>query len=97
MIGMKLRETPQGVTLQLKVKPKAKQNAVLGARGDTLLVAVTAAPEKGKANQACMAVLAELFKIPKGNIEIVSGETHPQKVILIKGMTVAQVQDRLSL
>lgn len=94
---MRLKETPEGVTLTVKVKPKAKQNAVLGARGDALLVAVTAAPEKGKANQACMAVLAELFKIPKGNIEIVSGETHPEKVILIKGMTAAQVQDRLSL
>ena len=94
---MKLKEGLEGVSLKLKVKTKAKQNAVRGVRGDALLVSVTAAPEKGKANQACIALLAQILQLPKSNIEILAGETHPEKVIRVRGLTSTQVQERLAL
>ena len=92
-----MNEGPEGVTLKLKVKPKGKQNAVLGVRGDALLISVTAAPEKGKANQACIALLAQILKIPKSAIDILSGETYPEKVMRVRGVTKEQIRERLSL
>jgi uncharacterized protein (TIGR00251 family) len=86
-----------GVTLKVKVKPKAKRDALMGVRGDTLFVSVTAPPEKGKANRAVIGVLARALKLPKSAIEIVAGETYPEKVIYLRGLTVNQVKERLSL
>lgn len=94
---MQLNEGSEGVTLKLKVKPKSKQNAVIGVREDALRISVTAAPEKGKANQACIALLAQALGIRKSSFEIISGETHSEKIIRIRGLTSAQVQERLSL
>lgn len=97
MNAMRVNEGPEGVTLKVKVKPKGKQNAVLGVRGDALLVSVTVAPERGKANQACIALLAQILKVPKSAIEIISGETHPEKVMRVRGLTSEQAQERLLL
>lgn len=50
-----------------------------------LKVLVTAAPEKGKANEALIKLLSEYFDIPKGVISIIRGETERNKLIEIKG------------
>jgi hypothetical protein len=94
---MQLKEGVEGVTLKLKVKPKARRNAVLGVHGDALRVSVTAAAEKGKANQACIALLAQTLGVPKSHIEILTGETHSEKVIRVRGLTSRQIQERLGV
>jgi len=50
--------------LRLRVSPKAKRNAVQGLRGDALKMSVTAAPERGRANDAVIALLAEALDLP---------------------------------
>lgn len=90
-----LREGPDGVTLKLKVKPRAKRSGITGVRGDALGVSVTAPPEKGRANKAVIAVLAGVFDVPKGAIEIVAGGTHSEKIIRLRGVTARQVLERL--
>jgi hypothetical protein len=90
-----LREGPDGVTLKLKVKPRAKRSEITGVRGDALLVSVIAPPEKGKANKVVIDVLAAAFNVPKGAIEIVAGETHPEKIVRLRGITAQQVLERL--
>ena len=50
-----------------------------------LRVAVTAAPEKGKANKAIVAILSDALDTPKSSIELVAGDTSPQKRFLIVG------------
>lgn len=51
-----------------------------------LRVAVSAAPEKGKANKAIIEVLADELNLAKSSIEIVAGESSPQKRFLIVGI-----------
>jgi len=60
-------------------------------------VSVTAVPEKGKANQAIIALLAKVLKLPKSNIEILSGETQSQKLIGLAGISREDVIERLEL
>ena len=74
----------------------ARKNGILGEHNGMLRVAVTAAPEKGKANKAIIAVLSDALKMPKSSIELVAGETSPQKRFLIAGVDADKLrrQDR---
>lgn len=58
----------------VKVTPKAKRNSLV-EKDDRFVAHVTAAPEKGKANEAVVELLAERFDVPKSAIALVSGET----------------------
>ena len=87
-----LEEQVDGVVLPIRAHAAARRNAILGARAGALRVAVTAAPEKGKANQAIVALLSKTLGIAKSSIELVAGETSPQKRVLLRGVEVQQVQ-----
>src|SRR5689334_15319887 len=93
---LELESHAQGVVVPVRAHAGARRNAVLGVRAGALRVAVTAAPEKGKANQAIIAVLAKTLGLSKSAIAILSGETSPQKRLLVTGVTVQQVRDALA-
>lgn len=82
--------------LQIKVAPKAARNAVNGWMADTLKVSVTTAPEKGKANQAVIGLLADALRLPKSALRVVRGETSTQKLIEISGLDEGEVLRRLA-
>jgi hypothetical protein len=79
-----LQVCSRGVILPVRATAGARRNAILGVRNGMLRVAVTAAPEKGKANSAIIAVLSKALGIPKSVIEIISGQTSQQKRFLLK-------------
>ncbi len=83
------------VRLNLKVAPKAGRNAIAGWMGETLKVAVTAAPEKGKANEAVIELLAKRLRLPKSALSVVRGQTSTQKVIEINGMEEGEILRQL--
>ncbi len=82
-----LSEIPDGVRFDVMAKPKASRNAIIGVHDGALKIAITAAPEKGKANKAIVNLLSRLLKIPKNSIKIVSGETSSRKIIAIEGVS----------
>lgn len=59
------------------------------------MVSVTQAPEKGKANQAIVTVLAGVFRCGKMQIELVRGQTSPDKQFLLVGMDQQQAIQRI--
>jgi len=63
----------------------------MGVLGDALKIAVTAPPEKGKANHAVVEVLARVLRIKRSDIEIIAGHTQPRKTVRIAGLTGAQM------
>jgi uncharacterized protein (TIGR00251 family) len=72
------------LTLTVKVIPKSSRNEIVGVLEDgSLKLKITAAPEKGKANAAICAFLADEFGIPKRNVEIVRGETSSLKHVML--------------
>ena len=86
MNNLKIRKAEDGVVIQLAVKPKSKRNAIEGIHDGALKLAVTAAPEKGKANAAVVALLSSLLDIPKRDIQLIAGDKSRKKAVLIKGM-----------
>ncbi len=69
--------------IQVKVTPNANEDKVIGMDGKVLKVKVRASPEKGKANQAVIDLLAKHYKVPKRSVIIKSGETSRVKLFLI--------------
>lgn len=69
--------------IEVKVTPKAKENKVVSWDGEVLKVRVTEVPEKGKANQAVIRLLAEVFSLPQREFTLVSGSGARNKKILL--------------
>ncbi len=98
----RLRRAADGVTLRLKVAPRARHDRIEGWApaadgGAVLKISVTAAPERGRANDAVIALLARALGVPKSSITILAGETGRAKTIRIAGepATLAQLLDGL--
>lgn len=90
-----LRRSSDGVTLQLRVQPRARRLALEYTAEGGLKAAVTAAPEDGKANAAVVALLAQAWRLPKSTIEIVRGGTAREKTLKVTGEPAA-LADRIS-
>lgn len=90
-----LREDDAGVVLKIRVKPRARRSAIAGVRHDALLIEVTAPPEQNRANDAVIALLADVLDLPKSQIEILSGHSFREKVVRLCGLTVEEFQRRL--
>jgi uncharacterized protein len=73
-------------TLTVKVVPGASRSRIAGRYGDALKIQVAAAPERGKANQAVIAMLATVLGVPRHQIELVAGQTQPRKTFRVHGM-----------
>ena len=91
-----VRDTPSGAMFQVKVHPRAKKNAITGEVGDALKLALTAPPLEGRANQACIEILADVLNVPRSSVTIAAGESSRNKVIRVRGLSAAQVEAKLS-
>lgn len=80
---IELTAHPRGTVLAVRAQPGAKKNAVLGERAGALRIAVSAVPERGKANEAIQAVLADALGIRASRVSLLSGETSREKRFLI--------------
>lgn len=65
-------------------KTNAKKNEV-SLREDGLVVAVTAIPEKGKANKAIEKAIAKYYDVAPSCVRIIAGETAKHKIVEIIG------------
>jgi uncharacterized protein len=92
---IELTPHPAGLVVAVRAQPGARRNAVLGERAGALRVAVSAAPEKGKANAAVQDVLAEALGCKRSQVELLAGETSRDKTFVISGITVEELRRRL--
>jgi uncharacterized protein (TIGR00251 family) len=85
-----------GAILQVIAQPGAKRDTILGERAGALRVAVTAPPEKGKANQAIQELLAEALACRRNQVTLLSGASSRRKRFLIGGFTFHELSDRIA-
>ena len=70
---------------------------ICGLLDEMLKVKVSAAPEKGKANQCLIKFLAKQLGVKKNAVSIISGTTSPVKHVRISGMTADTLLKKLNL
>jgi len=69
--------------LELYIQPKASKDAIIGEYGERLKVAITQAPQDGKANKHLIKFLAKHFGVPQNHIELLKGDSSKYKSVLI--------------
>jgi uncharacterized protein YggU (UPF0235/DUF167 family) len=83
------RVGPDGVSLAVKVQPKARHPGLRGrvpaADGERLRVGVAEAPEDGRANRAVCATVARALDLPASAVEIIAGMTSRDKTLRVAG------------
>jgi hypothetical protein len=97
MMMIEVKESPGGTTFAVKVRPRAKKNAITGDAGDALKLALTAPPVDGKANEACIEFFAKLLNLPRSSVTIAAGQTSRNKVIRVAGLSAEEVRQRLKI
>ncbi len=85
-----LRMIPDGVELRVRLTPRAASDRIDGpvtmADGMVHLAArVRAVPEKGKANKALEALIAQWLGVAPGKVQVTGGETARLKAVTISG------------
>jgi uncharacterized protein YggU (UPF0235/DUF167 family) len=56
---------------------------------------VTAAPERGRANEAVLRLLSDRLRVPKSRLAVVSGHVGRAKVVELEGLDAAEAERRL--
>ncbi|MEI6304755.1 MAG: DUF167 domain-containing protein [Candidatus Taylorbacteria bacterium] len=71
-------------TIHIRVSAGARVEKVEVMPDGILKVRVNAPPERGKANERVVELLAEYFKLSKARIAIIRGHTNREKVVLVE-------------
>ena len=88
--------TAETTRLRLRVSPGAGRTQVVGRHGDAWKVRVTDAPERGRANEAVLRLLAETLALPRTALTLVSGHAGREKIVELTGVGPALIERRLA-
>ena len=95
--GVEIGRTPGGSRMRLRVHAAARRTGVEGAHGRALRVSVSAAPEKGRANEAVEQLLASALGLAASDVRVVAGHTSRDKTVEIADLPPDEVRRRLGL
>ena len=84
-----------GATIEVRVQPRARRNLVEVEEDGLVRVRVTAVPERGKANEAVVRLLADRLRVSKSSVSISKGQRGRNKTVSIKGLEASEVWERL--
>jgi uncharacterized protein len=71
--------------LELRLQPRASDNALLGIVDGRVRMHVTAAPVDNAANQRMVAILAKAFGVAKSRVRLLAGASNRDKRVAIEG------------
>ena len=88
---------PTTTRLQLRVAPRASGSpGHLGPHRAAWKGRVAPPPERGRANDAVLALLAETLAVPRSNVALVSGGGSRNKIVELTGIEPAELERRLA-
>ncbi|HZU71610.1 MAG TPA: DUF167 domain-containing protein [Acidimicrobiales bacterium] len=79
-------EESPAIVLRVVAHAGAGRSAVAGQHGDALKLKIAAPPVDGRANQACVELVAELLGVPAAQVELVSGQSSRTKRFRVEGV-----------
>ena len=92
-----LNDSPEGVSIGVRVQPRAGRNKILGVHGGCLKLAIAAAPVEGEATRQCLRYLAEIFNVAFVAVSLLTGAQSRNKVFRIAGMDAVQCRRILGM
>lgn len=91
-----LTPSGDGVRFRLRVAPGARRDGLVGVHGGALKLAVRAVAEKGRANEAVLALLADALGVPAQQVALVAGGGGRDKIVAVRGLGPDEVRVRLA-
>lgn len=85
----------EGCVVNVRAQPNARHNMLVGQQGGALKVAVTAPPDKGKANDSIVLVIADSLGLKRSQVELIAGATSRAKKYLVRNMTAEELRGKL--
>jgi uncharacterized protein len=85
---LNLREFSDGISIGIRVQPRAGRNKIQGIFDGNLKVAIAAPPVEGEATHQCMRFLAKIFDVSNSSVTLISGAQSRNKVFKINGVGV---------
>jgi uncharacterized protein (TIGR00251 family) len=85
----------EGCILPVRAQPGARRTGIVGEQNGALKVAVSAQPDKGKANAAVQEVLCEKFGLKRSQVELLAGPASRDKKFLLRGVPLESVSQML--
>ena len=82
------RRNGEIITLTLHVQPGAKRSEIVGLHGEALKIKLAAPPIEGRANEALLKFIADLFAVPLRKVELMQGGQSRHKVVAVIGSKV---------
>ena len=92
-----LKQTPNGITLNLHCQPGAKLTKVVGLHDGCLKISLQAPAIENKVNELLLAWLSKQLKIPQKQIQFISGQNSRIKRLEVWGpINVEQIVQALT-
>jgi len=82
-----IRSDGDDVLIDVKVVPGASRSRVMGLLGDRIKVAISAAPEKGRANAELVKLIATGCGVQTRSVTVERGSTSPQKTLRVRSVS----------
>lgn len=88
-----VRQTIEGVVLDLEISPGAKETAVHGYNPwrKRIELRLSERAQKGKANEQLISFLSDLFHVNSRDIRIITGLANSKKSLLIAGAKMPEI------
>ena len=90
-----VQDVADGCTLAVRVHPGARKNDVAGLHAGAVKISIAAPATDRRANEALIEFVAELLRLPRARVALVSGTTSRSKVLRITGKSAAEVRAAL--
>lgn len=88
-----VRQTREGVVLDLEISPGAKETCVHGYNPwrKRIEVRLSERAQKGKANEQLISFLSDLFHVNSRDVRIITGPANSKKSLLIIGAKMPEI------
>lgn len=92
----KITDAQSGAAFTVRVVTRANDVEIVGVQEDgSLKVRLTESPAEGRANAQLVDYLAEILEVSAEQIEIVAGLDKANKIISVRDVTPAWIEERL--
>jgi hypothetical protein len=94
-VALELRDTAEGLTLRVRVQPRASRDAIGGEREGALLVRLATPPVEGAANASLARLLGKQLGVAPTAVRVVRGAASRNKLVSVAGLDAATARARL--
>ena len=93
---LSVEKVEHGAAIAVHLTTRTKKDKIVGIQDEIVEIGLTVPPTDEKANKVLVKFLAKQLCVKTSTVEIVAGESGPQKLVSIIGLSPQEVSRRLS-